>query len=259
MKFTEYGQGPTLVLLLPKSSSSVGLQKLVDCLARSRRVIILDWRSYHQAPDSGIIYSLDLLINSVCDFICELNLETVDVLSHSTGCALGIGLAAREPHRVSRMCLAAPWTYGDSYLRMVQNFRVKAATSMDKEEYEQLNSLILFSPDFVMEYLAEAKTSSRESPGQQVDVSEIVGRINAILDFDARPFLSRIRSKTLVMAARDDILMPPRYAKSIMQEIGDASYREFDVGGHMFPITQAECFADEVLNFLGDKDPHAIK
>jgi pimeloyl-ACP methyl ester carboxylesterase len=142
---------------------------------------------------------------------------------------------------------------------MVQNFRIKAATSMDKEEYEQLNSLILFSPDFVMEYLTEAKTSSRESPGQQVDVSEIVGRINAILDFDARPLLSRIRSKTLVMAARDDILMPPRYAKSIMQEIGDASYREFDAGGHMFPITQAECFADEVLSFLGDQDPRATK
>ena len=247
------------MLLLPKSSSSADLQKLVDCLARRHRVIILDWRSHHQGPDSETMYSLDLLINRLCDFICDLNFETVDVLSHSTGCGLGIGLAAREPQLVSRLCLAAPWTHGDSYLRMVQNFRIKAATSMNKEEYEQLNSLILFSPDFVMEYLAEAKTSSQESPGQQVDVSEIVGRINAILDFDARPLLSRIRSKTLVMAARDDVLMPPRYAKSVVQGIADACYREFDVGGHMFPITQAECFVDEVLSFLGDKGPRATK
>ena len=81
-------------------------------------------------------------------------------------------------------------------------------------------------------------------------MKEIVGRINAILDFDARPLLSKIKSKTLVMAARDDLLMPPQYSKRIVEGIADACYREFDAGGHMFPITQAERFADEVLKFL---------
>lgn len=250
MKFVEYGQGPTVVLLLPKSSSSVEAQQLVDHLAKSRRVIILDWRSCHQAQDSKNVYSLDILITGLCEFVCRLNLKTVDVLCHSTGCGLGIGLAARNPHLVSRLCLAAPWTHGDPYLRMIQNLRVKAATLMGEKAYDELNSLILFSPNSVMQQLIEAKNSSLDSPQQQLDVKEIVGRINAILDFDARPLLSKIKSKTLVMAARDDLLMPPQYSKRIVEGITDACYREFDAGGHMFPITQAECFADEVLKFL---------
>ena len=75
MKIVQYGRGPAVVLLLPKSSSSGEGQQLVDHLAKSHRVIILDWRSCHHAQDSQNVYSLDVLINGLCEFVYRLNLE----------------------------------------------------------------------------------------------------------------------------------------------------------------------------------------
>jgi len=79
----------------------------------------------------------------------------------------------------------------------------------------------------------------------------VASRIDAILAFDRTADLPRVRTPTLILCAKDDVLTPPYYSRELARLIPGAEHVELDRGGHCASETNTAAFERAVLDFIG--------
>ena len=79
-----------------------------------------------------------------------------------------------------------------------------------------------------------------------------MGRIDALIAFDRRAGLPRIKTPTLVVASENDYVIPSYHADALVRAIPGAKLAMIRGGGHANTITRAEEFNRLVLGFLAD-------
>ena len=242
---------PPLLLLLPQSKGPLGLGPFIQHLAGRHCVITYDQRGTGNSSPAPTNQSMGSQADDVVGLLDALNLKQVNLVCHSTGCGIGLSVAAQHPGRVNGLVLAAPWTFADAHLMTMQKLRVAAARALEPIQYARFNAALLFPPDYRREQQAGFARLAAQAADAAQNADEIERRLNAILAFDARPLLPSIRSRTLVICARDDQLMPIWFAAEAADIIPDAELLALDGGGHMILETRAVQTSDRVLKFLG--------
>lgn len=250
LRYDIAGEGAPLLLLLPQSSGPNGIGKLIDALAMHHTVITYDQRGTGGSSPAPPQMSMAQQAADATGLLDALKLERASLLCHSTGCGIGIALAATHASRIDALVLAAPWTHGDHYLTTMQNLRKTAARSLDPVSYARFNAALLFPPDYRQAHSAGFDGLAEQSTARPQDADEIARRLDAILAFDARPLFAGIKSRTLVAVAKDDQLMPPWFASAAAGAIDGAEFVEFDGGGHMFLETRPIDLSATIVDFL---------
>jgi aminoacrylate hydrolase len=237
----------TLVLLLPQSTAPGGRQSTLDALSAQHRLVQYDPRSvdYDTATPS-----MELQASKLAEMLTAKNSGPVSLLCLSTGCGVGISLAANHPECVHKMVLLSPWSHGDEHLTSIQNLRIAAARVLDPGQYSELNSAILFSPKYRRDNRSGFQQLAKNAHENPQDADLIANRLSAILSFDARPLLPSIVCKTLVLTSKDDQLMPYWFGSEIAQNIKNAELIERNEGGHMLLDTCPDIVVSMVLGFL---------
>jgi aminoacrylate hydrolase len=67
--------------------------------------------------------------------------------------------------------------------------------------------------------------------------------------------IDRINVPTLVVAARDDCLIPKYMSDEVAQRIPDSNYIVLDQGGHFLPETRTDDYNKLLDDFLSRLDP----
>lgn len=244
--YEQFGEGPPLLLMLPQSVGPEGIQPFIDGLAASFAVIRYDQRGTGLSaapPNLGAVSIRDRAAEAV-DLLDFLGIAQASLFCHSTGCGIGLALAAARPGYVAKIVLAAPWEYGDKYLTGMQNLRISAARALDAEAYARFNASLLFPPDYRRAH--EQGFSQQAKAASLQDASQIADKLNAILAFDSRVLAPEINHQTLIMTAADDQLMPAWFGRSIAETMPNATFMELTGGGHMLPETRT----DEVVGLV---------
>ena len=78
----------------------------------------------------------------------------------------------------------------------------------------------------------------------------VASRIDAIVAFDRTADLAKIKTPTLVICAKDDILTPPYFSRELARAIPGAELVELERGGHCASETSTKAFNDAVLGFI---------
>ena len=78
----------------------------------------------------------------------------------------------------------------------------------------------------------------------------VASRIDAIVDFDRTADLPKIKTRTLVICAKDDFLTPPYFSEELAKKIPGAKLKVLDRGGHCASETALEEFNKAVLGFI---------
>ncbi len=240
-----------LALLLPQSTGPIGLESFIDRLARHHNVITYDQRGTGGSSPMSDTMSMATQATDFIGLLDALGVQRTALLCHSTGCGIGLSVAAKHPERVTALILASPWTYADAHLTTMQRLRIAAARALDPIQYAYFNAALLFPPDYRRAHQAGFERLATKALERPQDANEIEHRLSAILAFDARPLLPTIRSATLVISARDDQLMPIWFASEAVHTIPDSELLELDGGGHMILETRATEVSENILQFLG--------
>jgi pimeloyl-ACP methyl ester carboxylesterase len=106
---------PTLVLVHGFTGSSCDFALVVDALAADRRVVAVDQRGHGYSTKTGRLegYALDQLVADLAAFLDTVGGGPVDLLGHSMGGRVAMGLVIARPELVRSLVLmdTSAWSF----------------------------------------------------------------------------------------------------------------------------------------------------
>ena len=131
--YEESGSGAVLAMLLPQSAGPIGVGPICERLAGRFRVIRYDQRGTGRSAPVAVPEGLTMTgrATELAQLFDALEVDRAHLFCHSTGCGIGLSLAASCPDRVTGLVLANPWSHGDAHLATMQRLRVAAAQPLD--------------------------------------------------------------------------------------------------------------------------------
>jgi pimeloyl-ACP methyl ester carboxylesterase len=109
------GPGPTLVLCHGYAGSSLDFSIHVDALSANRRVVSLDQRGHGNSTNTGDVasYTIDQLVDDLVGFIEKVSDGPVDLLGHSMGGRVALGVVLARPDLIHSLILmdTSAWSF----------------------------------------------------------------------------------------------------------------------------------------------------
>ena len=248
------GEGHPLILVSGLNGVARYWQPQVAAFAARYKVITYDQRGTGASDHKQREFSVDQMARELAALMDALHIDRAHLVGLSTGGAIGQTLAIEQPARVAGLALCSTWTHCDPWFRRLFEARRRMYELCGPELHAMFHPLFLYPPDYVNAHDAEITQEQQSAPTKSSPVEVSIGRINALLAFDRRAGLARIKSPTLVMACDNDYITPSYHSAAIARAIPGAKLVILRGGGHSFSKTRPEEFNRTVLEFLGAVD-----
>lgn len=187
------------------------------------------------------------LARLVAQILDVLGHQEVDVLGISWGGGLAQQFAHQYPWRCRRLILVSTSTGGISVPgRLDVLAKLLSPRRYFEPSYMETIAPILYGGSF------------RENPDLARAYAQMIraphglgyyGQLLAGLGWTSLPWLHQLRQPTLVLAGKDDSIVPPINARIMARLIPNATLQIFK-GGHLFALTEKEQVASLVYQFL---------
>jgi pimeloyl-ACP methyl ester carboxylesterase len=248
--FTALGAGPTVVMLHGIGGGHLAFAPQVETLASSGyRAVAWDMPGYgHSAPIEP--YTFKGLAQSCIALIEGLQCGDVTLLGHSMGGMVAQEVMARRPELVNKLvlCGTSP-SFGKPDGGWQREFIAQRTAPLDAGKS--------------MAELAEVLVPQMVGPGSLpegvrlathcmslVPASTYRRALEALVTFDRRGDLTRIRVPTLLVAGEHDRNAPPAVMRKMADAIANSTYMEMKGIGHLQNLEAPDDFDGLLLNFL---------
>jgi poly(3-hydroxyalkanoate) depolymerase len=244
------GDGSTTPLLLLNGIGAPMelLRPFVDQLDERREVIRIDVPGVGGSPVPRVPYSMGLLALSVSRVLDQLGHGWVDVMGFSWGGALAQHVALQHSSRCRRLVLAATATGVTSVpgkprvlAHMATPRRHREPRHASRIAAEIYGGTMRQDPERAHELLNPG-TARRTHRGYYYQLA-------AASVWSSLPWLPLISQKTLIIAGKDDPLIPTINPKVMHRLIRGSQLHLFD-GGHLDLLAHADQHAPVVEAFL---------
>jgi class 3 adenylate cyclase/pimeloyl-ACP methyl ester carboxylesterase len=228
-------------------------------LSREHTLIRYDARGNGMSDWDVDRLSLDAWVSDLETVVDAAGIERFPLLGISQGGAVAVTYAVRRPERVSHLILYGAFALGGKKRSPVEKEKRDAMKTLmrlgwgaDNPSFRQMFTG-LFIPGGTHEqadYFNELqlKTTSPECAARYFDV---VG------DFDVTDLLSEVKAPTLVMHARDDLVVPLEAGRQLAAGIPGTRFIAFPGRNHLFLENEpaSNRFFEEISLFLGTERP----
>ncbi|WP_158667812.1 alpha/beta fold hydrolase [Bradyrhizobium guangdongense] len=253
ISFKRSGEGPPLLLLHGAEADHAMFDAFAAQLAPHFTVIAYDQRDSGATRNPATPYGLGRLADDLAALIAGLGLSHAHVFGTSFGGAVAQVAAVRHPARIDRLVLASTFRVGVSVASInpegfprFADLRAKLPESLSAfAEY-------FFPPSYIASHPQALGifSANKRDAGQRE-------RRGAVLAQPIAISLADIKAPTLVLAGRDDRLIPPAHTLSLAREIAGARTAVIDGVGHVGTIQDPAAVAAQVIAFLnGRKTEH---
>jgi len=249
-----HGEGEPLLLIMGLGADVTGWLFQTSEFSKEYRVIVFDNRGVGRtdAPDSP--YSIEMMADDAAGLLYALGIEKAHIIGLSMGGMIAQELALKYPQRVKSLILATTaagpsegiFRAGhviDTWARMVQE-----GVSLETRIGEQL--IWIFTDKFFEneEQFNMTLNVMLSNPYPQPAYA-LARQVAACLEHDARDRLGQIAVPTLVLVAKEDILLPVKLSEAIAAGIPSAELVVLEGGGHGFNFEIPDKFNQAVLDF----------
>ena len=175
------------------------------------------------------------------------------IAGHSMGGYVALEILRQAPGRVTALALLNTNARPDSTESTENRRRLLALAGRDFDAV--INTLL--AKQMTAAHLANSiLTGTIANMAHSVGKEAFARQQNAIIHrIDSRPHLAKIRCRTLVVAARDDAIMPLEVLEELADGIAGAELVVIDDCGHMAPIEQPEAVTDALHTWLTGRPP----
>lgn len=237
------GDGPPLVYLHSAGGETTWMP-LHRGLARHYTVYAPAHPGFDQSEGLPEIDGIDDVVWHYADLFEKLGLTQVPVVGFSLGAWIGVELAIRHPHLVSKLVMAA-----------AAGLHVDGAPMGDlfTDDLGELRELVFFDPNGTIAQYALPSSMTEDQMLQTLRSREATARVawNPYLHDPQLPkHLHRVRCPVQLFWGRDDRLIPVEHGRRYEALIPDATLKVFDDTGHMLPLERTAEFVTATLEFL---------
>jgi aminoacrylate hydrolase len=248
--YEEAGRGEPLVFVSGLGGTGRYWRPQVPAFSARFRVITYDHRGTGASDRLQRTFSIDQMTSELVGLMDALGIGRAHVVGWSTGGAIGQTLAIEAPQRIARLVLCSTWTHCDSWVRRLFEARREVLRKGGAELYAAFFPLWVYPPDYVNASDAAIGEEVRQAIAGSPPAEVVMGRIDALLAFDRRAELPRIKTPTLVVASENDYVIPGYHAEALARAIPGARLAIITGGGHANTATRPNEFNRIVLEFL---------
>lgn len=248
--YEETGAGDALILVSGLGGVGRYWQSQLAAFGSRYRVITYDQRGTGASDRVQRKFSIDQMAVELAALMDALDIERAHLVGMSTGGAIGQTLAIEQPQRVAHLVLCSTWTHCDPWFRRLFEARREMYRQCGSDLHALFHPLWLYPPDYINSHDAEITEERLKAAASTPPPEVSIGRIDALLAFDRRADLPRIKSPTLIIASDNDYITPSYYAETLAKGIPGAKLVIPHGGGHSISKTRPEEFNRIVLDFL---------
>jgi aminoacrylate hydrolase len=246
-----HGRGAPIMFVAGLGGVSSYWKPQVQAFSASHQVIVYDQRGSGKS-DHKVVESIEQMADDTLAILDELNLETVHFVGHSTGGAIGQSIAMDHPERLRTLTINSSTTRSDPYRRRVMDMRETLLRKVGPDYYAKQTTLLLYPSWWINAHTEELHAEEQRSAANMPPPDVQASRLAAIVNFDRGADYCKIKTPTLVICARDDILTPSYFSEELAHNIAGSKLVMFDLGGHACSVTQASAFNQEILSFWSE-------
>jgi aminoacrylate hydrolase len=223
----------------------------IPALAERFRVIAYDQRGTGRSGGSiPAGYSIGDMAAEVATLLDELAVRKCHFIGHALGGLIGLQLAADHPVLLDRLIVVNAWSKTDPHTLRCFSIRKSLLLDTGPEAYIMAQPLFLYPAAWLagrQDWLAGQDASGID---HFPPTETVLRRIGAIEAFDLDP--GRITTPTLVIATRDDVLVPCTCSLALAEALPQAELTLLEQGGHACNVTDPVGFNALVMRFLSD-------
>ena len=183
---------------------------------------------------------------------------TAHFVGHALGGLVGLELARRRPDRLRSLTVVNGWAAAHAHTRRCFDMRLALLKHEGPAAYVKAQPIFLYPADWLAGN--EARVAEEEAHGVAgfQGAGNLRARIAALLAFDARPWLQTLALPVLIVAARDDVLVPSTLSEALATAIPGARLHVAPWGAHAINVTEPAAFTTLLLDFLSCVHPKAL-
>ena len=176
-------------------------------------------------------------------------------VGHALGGLVGLELAARYPRLLRSLVVVNGWARLNSHTARCFAVRRRLLDAGGPAAYVQAQPIFLYPAAWLSTHAD--RVAAEEAPGLAhfQGRNSLLTRIGALEAFDITDRLPDIRTPTLIIAARDDVLVPYTCSEALAAAIPGATLHCLQAGGHACNMTEQPEFDRTLLSFLSRSGP----
>ena len=225
----------------------------LEAFGRQFRVIAYDQRGTGKSPDTlpeG--YTIADMAQEAGALLDGLDVRQCHFVGHALGGLIGLQLALDRPTLIDRMVVVNGWAKTHPHTIRCFAARKSLLRNDGVAAYVAAQPLFLYPACWLADrqaWLAEQDAAGiSHFPG----VETVLRRIGAIEAFDLAASVGSISAPTLVVATRDDVLVPATSSQHLAGLLRNGRLSLRDHGGHACNVTDPAWFNAVVGSFLSE-------
>ncbi|PVE51330.1 pyrimidine utilization protein D [Rhizobium rhizogenes] len=255
MHFDLYGRqdadAPTIILSSGLGGSASYWAPQLASLSDDYRIVTYDHRGCGRTDgevpaDGGIAAMAD----DVLEIAEQLGLTHFDFMGHALGGLIGLDLALRKPGMIGKLVLINAWSKADPHSGRCFDVRIELLEKSGVPAFVKAQPLFLYPAVWMSENVERLEAEERHAIDHFQGRTNILRRIVALRAFDVDDRLQDIKTETLVIATRDDLLVPYTRSIRLAEGLSNSQLQLVDFGAHAVNVTAPDAFNAAVLRFL---------
>jgi aminoacrylate hydrolase len=241
----------TLVMSAGLGGLATFWETQIDTLAEHFRVITYDHRG--TGENAGPLpkrYTISDMVSDVVEILDDAGIDHCHFIGHALGGLVGLELALKASERLSSLVVVNGWAKANLHTRRCFAARVALLKAAGHEAYIEAQPIFLYPAAYSSRHHQRIEKGNRQAIAHFQGAENLLMRVDALLSFDVSQTLSGIRTPTLMMAARDDILVPYTCSELLASGIPNSELSMVAEGGHACSVTEPLRFNRILLCFL---------
>lgn len=242
------GRGQDLVLVSGLGGASAFWTPLLPVLTERFRVIRFDQRGIGASTRGEADLTVDLLARDCLAVLDEVGARHPIMVGHSTGGVIGQSLARQSPGRLGGFVPSGSWLRPNRFMSALFAAR-RSLLDHDPVAYAAMGAILGHEPGWLEANWSAFEATVAKPPASPEARRVVQERIDALVAFDGSGHAASLGVPTLVLGARDDMIVPAFLQEELADAIPGSRFALVSDGGHFFPVTRPDWFVEELSRF----------
>jgi aminoacrylate hydrolase len=242
---------PTLVLSSGLGGSARFWGPQLPALTEHYRVVVYDQAGSGRSPATlADDYSIAHMAGELLALLDRLDVQRCQFIGHALGGLVGLELALQRPQLLQSQVLINAWSSPNPHSARCFAVRKNLLRDSGPAAYVQAQALFLYPADWIAEHSAQLAEDDAHALAHFPEPQNLLRRIAALQAFDVENRLSEIHTPTLLIANRDDMLVPWQRSRHLAEALPNAELALLEYGGHASSVSDAAKFNPLLLDYL---------